>query len=67
MSGWCSMGDRCRFSHNNTGPTRTPGTPSGSWGQQTQRLPKDVCRVCFEPGHWGNECPNKGKGKDKDK
>ena len=27
MSGWCSMGDRCRFSHNVA--HNTPGTPSG--------------------------------------
>ena len=68
LSGFCQYGKSCRFAHNNNfaGPP-TPGSSSSTpWNQQTQALPSNVCRKCGQTGHWGNECPNKGKGKGKD-
>ncbi|CAE7232609.1 unnamed protein product [Symbiodinium sp. CCMP2592] len=45
---------------------------AGSWGQggkqgagggKGKKLDPSLCAICWQRGHWKNECPNKGKGK----
>ena len=30
------------------------------WAEGGGRLPKDMCKICHERGHWGSICPTKG-------
>jgi hypothetical protein len=61
LTGHCQFGNDCNFLH----PASTTADPTAAQHQSEQRLHQDVCRICFETGHWGNECPLKGQGKGK--
>ena len=61
LSGYCRFGKNCKFQHFVESPSASTSTTP-----QPKALPRDTCRICFQPGHWGNECPlrhTKGTGK----
>ena len=41
----------------------TTSTDIGETLPVVPQLHPSACRICFETGHWGNECPLNGRGK----
>jgi hypothetical protein len=63
LKGSCRFGEKCRDAH-----VAPPSGPQESTHGTFPKLQPNACRVCgkvTDPPHWGNECPDKDKLKDK--